>query len=240
MISTNWWECFHFHWCCTVNGIKVKREAFKWCFPEIIERGCWYWPRLDLSFCTSCSHFHAIDVFLLDNYPEYKCAVSVCCKAHRRDKHLASDFHPKLKKDGELHHEASVPGEAPQSIVRWDLSSTPDREIDGWFYSRLKNNTHIVLSSLSLFSPHPIYPPQRIIDAIHAPEMLRRCDFLPLLLLCFSVLSSPPNPKRSRGTGGSPLKFFFPLRLSVTDWQKEHMTGVQMADKNKIRHVMRY
>lgn len=29
-------------------------------------------------------------------------------------------------------------------------------------------------------------------------------------------------------------------RLSVTDLAKEPMTGVQMADKNKIRHVMRY
>lgn len=113
-----------------------------------------------------------------------------------------------------------------------------ERETDDLLQIK-EQQTHCSLIFLPLFS-HPIYPPQRIIDAIHAPEMLRRCDFLLLLLLCFSALFFSPNPKRSRGTGGSPLKFFFPLRLSVTDWQKEHMTGVQMADKNKIRHVMRY
>ena len=107
-------------------------------------------------------------------------------------------------------------------------------------YSRLKNNRHIVLSSFS----HPIYPPQRIIDAIHAPEMLRRCDFLLLLLLLFLAalfsLSLLPTPSVPGALEALLFKFFFPLRLSVTDWQKEHMTGVQMADKNKIRHVMRY
>lgn len=113
-----------------------------------------------------------------------------------------------------------------------------ERETDDLLQIK-EQQTHCSLIFLPLFS-HPIYPPQRIIDAIHAPEMLRRCDFPLLLRLCFSALFFSPNPKRSWGTGGSPLKFFFPLRLSVTDWQKEHMTGVQMADKNKIRHVMRY
>lgn len=111
-------------------------------------------------------------------------------------------------------------------------------------YFRLKNNRHIVLSSLSLFS----LPPQRIIDAIHAPEMLRRSDFSspspPLFSRFFFPLPSPPSPTPSApGALEALLLIFFlpfPLRLSVTDWQKEHMTGVQMADKNKIRHVMRY
>lgn len=112
-----------------------------------------------------------------------------------------------------------------------------ERETDDLLQIK-EQQTHCSLIFLPLFSP-PVYPPKRLIDAIHAPEMLCRCDFLPLLLLCFcAYFFFSPHPKRSWGTGGSPLKFFFPLRLSVTDWQKEHMTGVQMADKNKIRHVM--
>lgn len=51
---------------------------------------------------------------------------------------------------------------------------------------------------LPLFS-HPIYPPLRIIDAIHAPEMLRRCDFLLLLPPLFLRSLFFPQPQAFPG-----------------------------------------
>lgn len=106
----------------------------------------------------------------------------------------------------------------------------------------VKQQTHCSLIFLPPFF-QPVYPPQRIIDAIHALKCYAVTifsSFVSALASFFSFFSPPHNPKHSPSSEGAPLKFFFPLRLSVTDWQKEHMTRVQMADKNKIRHVMRY
>ena len=102
-------------------------------------------------------------------------------------------------------------------------------------YSRLKNNRHIVLSSFS----HPIYPPQRIIDAIHAPEMLRRCDFLLLLLLLFLrslFFFFLPTPSVPGALEALFFKFVFPLRLSVTDWQRS--TWQEFRWQTRIRSDM--
>lgn len=68
---------------------------------------------------------------------------------------------------------------------------------------RLNNNRNIVPSS----SSQPIYPSQRIIDAIHAPETQRRCDFPLLLLLCFCVPFFHQTPSVPGALEAFPLKF---------------------------------
>lgn len=80
--------------------------------------------------------------------------------------------------------------------------STPDVKRRAILFSSI-NNRNIVPSS----SPQPIYPSRRIIDAIHAPETQRRCDFPLLLLLCFSVPFFHQTPSVPGAPQAFPLKF---------------------------------
>lgn len=108
---------------------------------------------------------------------------------------------------------------------------------------RLKNNRLFVLTYRSLVYLAPFIPLSESSTPFTALKWNAVVIFLLLFLfslflqslLSLSFFFSQPQafPEHWR----PPFPASFPPRLSVTEWQREHMTVVQTADTNNIRQV---